>query len=56
MAYEDVRLALGVNGRAALSLAATGPKLTMDVLARRSSSVTVKQGAALTLRVVDEAI
>ena len=56
MAYEDVRLTHGVKKRAALSLAATEPKLVLNVLVRRLSSVTVKQGASLTLRVVNEAI
>ncbi len=56
MAYEDVRLTLGVKKHATLSLAATETKLALNVLVRRTSSLTVKQGASLSLRVVNEAI
>lgn len=56
MAYEDVRLTLGAKKQANLSLSATQAKLALTVLVRRTSSVTVKQGASMSLRVVNEAI
>lgn len=56
MAYEDVRLTLGVKKQATLSLAATETKMAMTVLVRRTSTLTVKPGASMSLRVVNEAI